>query len=459
MYKIDFLQNVRVDTRWECPACGAFSVHVGVTVDSGRTDIGVQELGKCEGCSSWFYLGEDPVIGYQDSAIDSKYWMHYVQAGAGIHAMLRPIMALGQRARGTFLDVGCGFGFVPDFWVRSGRGSAIGLEAASYGKIGKRLLGVDIHHEYLADCDAVKGRTFDVVYSSEVIEHVRNPAKFLQELGTALAPEGVLILTTPSASCVREDFDQSSLHAALSPGFHYFLLSRERFRQLLAEAGFGYCFIEDNGEKLTAWASRVPLDAPVADAFDWDEYLAYLEKLIERDDPHLRGGAFYRLFKDSMNTGHMDLAVKIFPRLENFTRTTYGIDLTFPNIAEAMKKKNILDSLDVSPAWFGSLLLFSGIFAGNELRDPGRKLRLLEASTHVLRHDMEIGLQFAQEAAAFLPVATFNHRMALAEFLSAEIPRGLGREVLDEYSRPNEQQILNFQKRMAELGKTIKSWI
>ena len=457
MYQVDFLQETRVETRWGCPACGVFSAHVGVRVNTGIVELGELELAQCDGCDSWYYLGENTVVGYRDDTIEPKYWMHYVQVGAGIDAMLRPIMAIGGRAHGTFLDVGCGFGFVPDFWSRSGRGPAIGLEAAAYGKVGKRLLGANIHHEYLADCDAVKGSVFDIVYSSEVIEHVQDPRGFIQELGNALAPEGMLILTTPSASCVKKDFEPSKLQAALSPGFHYFLLSSERLRQLLMEAGFGYCFVEDNGERLTAWASRVPFAAPDLKSFDWNEYFVYLEMLTERDDPHLRGGALYRLFKDSMNTAHMDLAAKAFPRLEYTAKTVYGIDLIFPNIGEALQVHGFLDFLDRYPAWLGGALLFSGIYAGNELRDPQRKLRLLEASTHMLKHDMKIGFQFAQEAAAFLPVATFNYRIALAELLSAEVPRGLDREVPDEYSRPSKKQVENFRRRIVDLAKMIKS--
>lgn len=458
MYKIDFLDDARVETRWPCPACGGASASVGLTIDSGIAELGVQELAECESCGSWYFLGENPVLGYRDEVIEPKYWMHYVQVGAGIDAMLRPVMTLGKKARGTFLDVGCGFGFVPDFWEKSGRGEAVGLELAAYGKVGKKLLDAEIHHEYLSDCEAIRGRRFDFVYSSEVIEHVRNPQEFLMELATALEPEGMLLLTTPSSSCVRKDFEKTRFHSALSPGFHYFLLSRERFEQLLEAAGFAYHAVEDNGERLTAWASRVPFDTPDSHAFDWNEYLGYLEKVAERDDPHLRGGMLYRLFKDGMNTGHMDVAHRAFPRLESLAKSVYGIDLTFPNISDAMRSSDFLDSTERFPAWLGGALFLAGVYVGNELHDPARKLRLLEASTHMLRHEMETGFQFAQEAAAFLPVATYNYRMALAELLSAEVPRGLDREVPDEFSRPDSEQIKNFRRRILQLAGTIDTF-
>ncbi|MGX1198461.1 class I SAM-dependent methyltransferase [Parvibaculum sp. MBR-TMA-1.3b-4.2] len=458
MYKVDFLESARIETQWPCPACGAASASVGVSVDTGMVELGVQELAQCGVCGSWFFLGEDPVLGYQDDVIEPKYWIHYVQVGAGIDAMLRPVMALGERARGTFLDVGCGFGFVPDFWSKSGRGEAIGLELAAYGKVGKRLLGAEIHHEYLAECEAIRGRKFDFVYSSEVIEHVRDPQGFLKELAGVLAPEGMVMLTTPSASCVRKDFEETRLHSALSPGFHYFLLSAERLETLLEAAGFAFHVVEDNGERLTAWASRVPFEKPGPKPFDWEEYLGYLEKVSERGDPHLKGGMLYRLFKDGMNTGHMDVARRAFPRLEEHAKNAYGIDLNFPNISEALQSPDFLDGSEQYPAWLGGALFMAGIYAGNELHDAQRKLRLLEASTHMLEHEMETGFQFAQEAAAFLPAATYNYRMALVELLSTEIPRGLDREVPNVYARPDKKQIKAFERRLLELAGTINTF-
>jgi hypothetical protein len=75
-------------------------------------------------------------------------------------------------------------------------------------------------------------------------------------------------------------------------------------------------------------------------------------------------------------------------------------------------------------------------------------MRLLEASTHVLRHSMEIGFQFAQEAAVFLPVATFNFRIALAEALESELPKGLGIDAGDAAGLPSRNQIRVFRDKL-----------
>lgn len=458
MSLIEFLDDPWTDAKWPCPACGAVGAKVELRSDGGLAGSGAYELAKCSSCGSWFFLGEDPVVGYTDEALHSDYWIHYVQSGAGINAMLVPLLALEERARGRFLDVGCGFGFVPDFWARSGRGEAVGLELASYGKIGRRLLGADIRPAYLSDCEDFEEGEFDIVYSSEVIEHVRDPAGFLRELARVLKADGILVLTTPSAACVSRDVDPPTLYAALSPGLHYFLLSKERLEGLLEEAGFHHHVVVDDGRTLMAWASREPISPPDISRFDWDEYLGYLEKLAQSDNPHLRGGALYRLFKDSLNTGRTHLASQAFSQLETLARDAYGIDLTFPDISGALRADDYIGRLERYPAWLAGTLFFGGIYAGNVLRDPSRKLRLLEASTHMLKNEMEVGLRFAQEAAAFLPAATFNYRMALAELLSVEIPRGLDIEVPDANARPTPDQISTFRERLGGLRETIDSF-
>jgi 2-polyprenyl-6-hydroxyphenyl methylase/3-demethylubiquinone-9 3-methyltransferase len=46
------------------------------------------------------------------------------------------------------------------------------------------------------------GRRFDLVTSMEVIEHVSNPAAFVAGLADALAPGGLMILSTPNRTAL-----------------------------------------------------------------------------------------------------------------------------------------------------------------------------------------------------------------------------------------------------------------
>ncbi len=101
----------------------------------------------------------------------------------------------------SVLDVGCGTGIM------------VTLPLAS---LGYRVTGVDPHAESIeaasrvnpypnavfiqSDIDALvaTGERYDVVIAAEVLEHVANPAAFLRTSRRLLAPDGILILTTPN---------------------------------------------------------------------------------------------------------------------------------------------------------------------------------------------------------------------------------------------------------------------
>jgi 2-polyprenyl-3-methyl-5-hydroxy-6-metoxy-1,4-benzoquinol methylase len=86
--------------------------------------------------------------------------------------------------------------------------------------------------------------SFDVIVSSEVIEHLENPRAMYRDLFRLLKPGGLLIVTTPNQESIR------SLAALLLAGhFAYFsdncypahitALVRKDFERIAKEAGFG----------------------------------------------------------------------------------------------------------------------------------------------------------------------------------------------------------------------------
>ncbi len=95
------------------------------------------------------------------------------------------------------LDAGCGTGWFSKAAVQKGvqvTSMDIGpklLEQVKKKCKSKRVVGSVMKMPF-------KERTFDVVISSEVIEHVTHPNKALKEFYRVLKPGGILILTTPN---------------------------------------------------------------------------------------------------------------------------------------------------------------------------------------------------------------------------------------------------------------------
>jgi len=102
------------------------------------------------------------------------------------------------------LDVGCGAGLLCEPLARLGA-RVTGLDAAAenIGVARAHAVQGGLAIDYRAGgVEALAGETFDLVTSMEVIEHVADPAAFVAGLARALAPDGLLILSTPNRTAL-----------------------------------------------------------------------------------------------------------------------------------------------------------------------------------------------------------------------------------------------------------------
>lgn len=282
-----------------CPACGGHGlVQPVLQVPSLTPPHDVLDLVRCGNCDSLFF----PAGVVRDHAAveeDGGEWgRYYVDVGGGVWEVIWPILV--GRDSGSLLDVGCGYGFAVDFWRRTGRGDAIGVESAPYGREGASDLGVQILDRRLDDNEALADRVFDIVYASEVIEHVENPRLFAATLARHVAEDGELILTTPAAEYVEPRNASCVLLAALSPGYHAFLLSQHAFVDAVRSAGFAHVDVRGEGPRQVLRASRRPL-APWRDRdVTRREVYQYLSNRVldRRTGSAVRLSFCYRMLRD-----------------------------------------------------------------------------------------------------------------------------------------------------------------
>jgi len=147
-----------------------------------------------------------------------------------LHAEVRH----GDRA----LDLGCGTGEFTAELARAGA-AVVGVEVArtAIGRTRERHPGLDFRFVPvdgplpLADC------AFDLVWASEVIEHVADTGRWLSEVRRVLAPRGRLLLTTPAHGRLR--IALGGIERFSEPlGDHLHLYTRSSLRTLLEEFGF-----------------------------------------------------------------------------------------------------------------------------------------------------------------------------------------------------------------------------
>jgi 2-polyprenyl-6-hydroxyphenyl methylase/3-demethylubiquinone-9 3-methyltransferase len=142
----------------------------------------------------------------------------------------------------TALDVGCGAGLLAEPLARLGaKVTAVDaapelIEAARAHAAGQ---GLDIDYRAAA-VEQIEGQ-FDLVTSMEVIEHVADPASFLGAIAARLAPDGLLILSTPNKTALSKLLMVGAAEAlgAVPKGTHDFdkFITPERMKQLLGDAG------------------------------------------------------------------------------------------------------------------------------------------------------------------------------------------------------------------------------
>jgi SAM-dependent methyltransferase len=136
------------------------------------------------------------------------------------------------------LDLGCGSG---DFTAELAHAGAavVGVEVAeaalrraraNHPELEFRITPIDGPLP-LEDC------SFDLVWASEVIEHVADTARWLSEVRRVLAPGGRLLLSTPSHGRLRVAL--GGIDRFSEPlGDHLHLYTRRSLRMVLSEFGF-----------------------------------------------------------------------------------------------------------------------------------------------------------------------------------------------------------------------------
>ncbi|WP_375391422.1 bifunctional 2-polyprenyl-6-hydroxyphenol methylase/3-demethylubiquinol 3-O-methyltransferase UbiG [uncultured Sphingomonas sp.] len=138
------------------------------------------------GASAMLHRLNPPRLAYLRARIDA-HW-------GGDSTGFRPLA--GRRA----LDVGCGAGLLAEPLARLGA-AVTGIDAApaviAAARAHAEAGGLTIDYR-AGGIEVVTGEAFDLVTSLEVVEHVADRTAFAAGLAGALAPGGLLVMSTPN---------------------------------------------------------------------------------------------------------------------------------------------------------------------------------------------------------------------------------------------------------------------
>lgn len=159
-------------------------------------------------------------------ALEDWYWW-FVARRAAAARFLRDYAPPERPLQ--LLDAGCGTGGMLDLlreWPDAEvTGVDVAAEALSFSRARghRRLVGADL------TCLPFRSGSFDAVTSLDVIEHVRDDARAVEELARVLRPGGVLVASVPAFQFLWGPHDEALHHCRRYGG--------EQFRDLLHGAG------------------------------------------------------------------------------------------------------------------------------------------------------------------------------------------------------------------------------
>ena len=132
---------------------------------------------------------------------EAKAWVHQYYEGvkAKKNSRFNAIINLVQGEKKKILDYGCGWGHLSNHLSTKGH----------------NVTGIDLNKSEIEICQSVWGikenltflnkqinyfdpESFDLIISSQVIEHVHNVGNYLSEINRVLSPLGELIITLPN---------------------------------------------------------------------------------------------------------------------------------------------------------------------------------------------------------------------------------------------------------------------
>jgi len=402
--KITFISKEgSIEKNIYCPVCASEQKSSLFAKVPHPSHSGFLSLFECSFCMSYIY--EDIYrVGYLriPPQEEKSGTMHYCLIGCGTEFGINILSRLyDKEAPKNLLEVGCGFGYNLSYWESFKKQEATGLEKAKYGLHGRKELNVNILPKYLDEIESKK--VYDIVLSTEVIEHVEDPFLFLKQALLALKNNGILVFTTPSRdSVIKNKNNPAMLRAILSPGYHEFVISKEGIKNLLKKLGINNYKIEEDGNHFITYASKSKdVLTKVKHNADANEHHNFLKFLVENKTGIVQEGALYRFFKNLVNMGLYDEAQIYYAKILELLSQKYKLSINLLYKPEPHAD----DFIRQLPPYLGPFFYYAGILHSHRIEDLKDRCMFFSLAVNFLKSTIASAPKFSQEAESLLPEA------------------------------------------------------
>lgn len=147
--------------------------------------------------------------------------------------------------KGTLLDIGCATGIF--LKAASSFYDCTGLDVSEYAtEFARNNLGINALCGNIFDIN-FESQSFDIVTMWDVIEHVRDPNRYIEKVSQIIKQGGLLVLSTGNIESLMFKIQRQNWHLLIPP-LHLFYFNKASISTLLRRHGFKIINISHNGQ-------------------------------------------------------------------------------------------------------------------------------------------------------------------------------------------------------------------
>jgi SAM-dependent methyltransferase len=143
----------------------------------------------------------------------------------------------GPLAGKKLLDFGCGFGRLCHLAREHGIDTTAIEPDVSARQFAASTIGMSVYATTKELRAAEPNASFEIITMWDVIEHLREPWRELEELSALLQPGGWILLSTPNVRSMRSVLQRERWRDSVNPT-HFYYFTRGSLRFVLERAGF-----------------------------------------------------------------------------------------------------------------------------------------------------------------------------------------------------------------------------
>lgn len=229
----------------KCKVCGSNEISVKYEKYPGYVEKSFYTVYGCVNCKTNFILDYDTDKSIYEkiysSSLDIEGYDKYFAQSAKIKSSKNPLKYLAlessiyysvynfikHQPKCSVLEVGCGYGYLTYALAREGF-NVTGIDISENAiKSAKENFGDHFSNESLKEL-LNRNIKFDLIVSTEVIEHVDEPSEFFGLCVSLLKPDGKILLTTPNKDFCKHD----AIWFTDLPPIHKFWFGKKSFKVL-----------------------------------------------------------------------------------------------------------------------------------------------------------------------------------------------------------------------------------